>query len=102
MPRGGGLIVEIGDVDALADGIADRLLDPALADREGAIAQEHVAAHHDVNSSARDVARLTLRQYHRGRGTADVLMALEPMAITTPRRRRRGPTAVAVPAGREH
>jgi exopolysaccharide biosynthesis polyprenyl glycosylphosphotransferase len=102
MPRGGGLIVDIGDVDALAGGIADRLLDPALADREGAIAQEHVAAHHDANSSARDVARLTLRQYHRGRGTADVLMALEPMALTTPRRRRRGPTAVAVPAGREH
>jgi exopolysaccharide biosynthesis polyprenyl glycosylphosphotransferase len=101
MPRGGGLIVEIGDVDALADGIADRLLDPALADREGAIAQEHVAAHHDVNASARDVARLTLRQYHRGRGTADVLMSLEPMPLMTPRRRRRGPTAFAVPAGRE-
>jgi len=101
MPRGGGLIVEIGDVDALADGIADRLLDPALADREGALAQEHVAAHHDVNSSARDVARLTLRQYHRGRGTADVLMALEPMPLMTPRRRRRGGAVVAVPAARE-
>jgi len=100
MPRGGGLIVEVGDVDALADGIADRLLDPDLADREGAVGQEHVAAHHDVNSSARDVARLTLRQYHRGRGTADVLMSLEPMALTTPRRRRGG-AAVAVPAGRE-
>jgi lipopolysaccharide/colanic/teichoic acid biosynthesis glycosyltransferase/glycosyltransferase involved in cell wall biosynthesis len=85
MPRGGGLIVEIGDVEALADGIADRLLDSDLADREGAVAQEHVAAHHDVNSSARDVARVTLRQYHRGRGTGDVLMRLEPMAITSPR-----------------
>ena len=57
MPRGGGLIVDVGDVDALADGIADRLLDPDLADREGAVAEQHVAAHHDVNSSARDVAR---------------------------------------------
>ncbi|WP_051551256.1 exopolysaccharide biosynthesis polyprenyl glycosylphosphotransferase [Nocardioides sp. URHA0020] len=102
VPRGGGLIVEIGDVDALADGIADRLLDPGLADREGAVGQRHVTAHHDANASARDVARLTLRQYHRGRGTADVLMALEPMPLTQPRRRRGGASAVAVPADREH
>ena len=95
MPRGGGLIVEIGDVDALADGIADRLLDPDLADREGAVAEQHVAAHHDVNSSARDVARVTLRQYHRGRGTGDVLMALEPMALTPPRRRRSAVTVLS-------
>jgi exopolysaccharide biosynthesis polyprenyl glycosylphosphotransferase len=101
LPRGGGLIVDIGDVDALADGIADRLLDPELADREGAVGQQHVAAHHDVNSSARDVARLTLRQYHRGRGTADVLMALEPMPLTTPRYRRRGGLPAAVPASPE-
>ena len=100
MPRGGGLVVAIGDVHGLADGIADRLLDPDLADREGAVAQQHVVAHHDVSSSARDVARVTLRQYHRGRGTGDVLMGLEPMALTRPRRRRRS-VALAGPAARE-
>ncbi|MGB0100246.1 MAG: glycosyltransferase, partial [Nocardioides sp.] len=101
MPRNGGLIVDVGDTQALADGIAARLLDPDLADREGALAQQHVAAHHDVNASARDVARLTLRQYHRGRGTADVLMALQPMPLTSPRRGRRQASTAAVPAGPE-
>ncbi|KQW52505.1 hypothetical protein ASC77_24310 [Nocardioides sp. Root1257] len=98
MPRGGGLIVRVGDVDALADGITERLLDPDLAAQEGAVARQHVAAHHDANASARDVARLTLRQFHRAQGTADVLMALEPMAITRPPRPRAG-GSVGVPAG---
>jgi hypothetical protein len=46
------------------------------------VAQRHVAKHHDVNASARDVARLTLLQHHRRRGTADVLMGLAPMPVT--------------------
>jgi len=53
---GCGAIVPPADVDALASSLADRLRDPALADREGRAARAHVEAHHDLRATH---ARLT-------------------------------------------
>jgi glycosyltransferase involved in cell wall biosynthesis len=83
VPSGAGSLVEVGEVDALARRLVERLLDPALAATEGAFGRAHVEANHDVNASTRDVARLSLRLYRRERGTADVLASLEPMPMTT-------------------
>ena len=83
VPPGAGSLVEVGDLDDLAHRLVERLLDPVLASTEGATGRAHVEAHHDVNASTRDVARVSLRLYRRAQGTADVLAALEPMPLST-------------------
>ena len=80
-PRAGSL-VEVGDVRQLADTIAARLVDGPRAAAEGAAGRAHVMSHHDARSSAREVARLTLRHFRSARGEGDVLTALQPIALT--------------------
>jgi glycosyltransferase involved in cell wall biosynthesis len=51
-------IVPIGDLQALAGAIAERLLDPALAAEEGATARAQVERGHDLRDTTRAVALL--------------------------------------------
>jgi len=80
IPRGAGALVDLGDLGALADALAVRLADGALAAAEGRQGRMHVEAHHDADASAEHVARVTLRQYWRLHGVGDALLALQPLA----------------------
>ena len=51
-------IVPLGDQRALADAIAERLLDPALAAEEGAVARTRVERDHDLRDTTHGVALL--------------------------------------------
>ncbi len=51
-------IVPLGDLRALADAIAERLLDPALAAKEGAVARTRVERDHDLRDTTHGVALL--------------------------------------------
>jgi glycosyltransferase involved in cell wall biosynthesis len=57
----GAAIVPLGDLRALAAAIGERLLDPALAGREGAAARARVERDHDVRDSTHAVAELYAR-----------------------------------------
>ncbi|WP_244929167.1 exopolysaccharide biosynthesis polyprenyl glycosylphosphotransferase [Nocardioides sp. W7] len=82
VPRGAGALVDVGDVRELADSIAARLVDPAGTTAEGAVGRAHVEAHHDERASAREIARQTMRHFRNARGEGDVLVALQPLAMT--------------------
>jgi glycosyltransferase involved in cell wall biosynthesis len=61
VPPGAGAVVALDDPPALVDALVARLEDPALADEEGWVGRSHVESHHDVTSSARELARVYLR-----------------------------------------
>lgn len=54
-------IVPLGDLPALADAIAERLLDPVLAAQEGAVARARVERDHDLRDTTHGVALLYAR-----------------------------------------
>jgi glycosyltransferase involved in cell wall biosynthesis len=54
-------IVPLGDLQALADAIVQRLLDPALAAEEGAAARVRVERDHNLRDTTQGVARLYSR-----------------------------------------
>jgi glycosyltransferase involved in cell wall biosynthesis len=68
IPSDAGAIVQLDDEDALADALVHRLLDPVLAEEEGWRGRAHVETHHDVASSARELARVYLRLVGARRG----------------------------------
>ncbi|MCZ8379300.1 glycosyltransferase [Mycobacterium sp. CPCC 205372] len=55
----GGAVLPIGDVAGLADAVAQRLLDTAMADREGAQGRRRVEQHFDQRTAADTLADLT-------------------------------------------
>ena len=61
LPHDAGAIVPLDDPPALVEALVARLLDPALAEDEGWLGRSHVETHHDVTSSARELARVYLR-----------------------------------------
>jgi len=58
LPPESGAIVRPQDPVALAAAVVARLVDPALAEREGWINRRHVEAHHDADLTAARVAEL--------------------------------------------
>lgn len=56
-----GAVVPVGNPRALADALAERLLDRQLARAEGRIARDRVAAHHDVRNTTEAIAELYAR-----------------------------------------
>lgn len=52
VPSGAGALVPVGDGAALARELAGRLGDVVLADAEGRVGRQHVAAHHDRAATA--------------------------------------------------
>jgi glycosyltransferase involved in cell wall biosynthesis len=61
VPPGAGLVVALDDSAGLVDALVSRLRDPALAEAEGWFGRSHVETHHDVVTSARELARVYLR-----------------------------------------
>lgn len=61
VPDRAGEIVAPRDPPALAVAVGQRLLDPSKADDEGWAGRAYVEAHHDVASSAQELARVYLR-----------------------------------------
>jgi len=61
VPPGAGAIVALDDAAALVSELVRRLADPALAEDEGWAGRSHVEGHHDVTTSARELARVYLR-----------------------------------------
>jgi glycosyltransferase involved in cell wall biosynthesis len=61
VPAGAGAIVAVDDPGALTEALVRRLVDPVLAEEEGWAGRSHVEAHHDVTTSARELARVYLR-----------------------------------------
>lgn len=59
MGQGTGQAVALGDVPALAAALAERLSDPALADREGLTARRRVEVNYDQRNTAARLAKLT-------------------------------------------
>jgi glycosyltransferase involved in cell wall biosynthesis len=57
--EGTGAVVPLDDAPALADALAARLLDPALADREGKAGRAQVEAEHDLAVQREKVLALT-------------------------------------------
>jgi glycosyltransferase involved in cell wall biosynthesis len=68
VPADAGAIVELDDADALVRAVARRLTDPVLAEEEGWNGRSHVETHHDVTTSARELARVYLRLVGARRG----------------------------------
>jgi glycosyltransferase involved in cell wall biosynthesis len=68
IPSDAGAIVPLDDDDALAGALVSRLLDPVLAEEEGWRGRSHVETHHDVATSARELARVYLRLVGARRG----------------------------------
>lgn len=68
VPDDVGAIVPPEDPEAMAAALTQRLLDPARADDEGWAGRAHVEAHHDVASSAHELARVYLRLVGERRG----------------------------------
>lgn len=69
-------IVPLGDPDAIAAAIAERLLDPALAAAEGLAARARVEQFHDIRDSTAAVATLYADLLGRpGRGAEDTAAA---------------------------
>lgn len=69
VPDDAGAIVTPQDSPDLAAALSLRLADPERADDEGWAGRAHVEAHHDVTTSAHELARVYLRLVgeHRGR-----------------------------------
>jgi glycosyltransferase involved in cell wall biosynthesis len=69
VPADAGAIVPPRDRAEMAGALAERLLDPRLAEDEGWAGRAHVEAHHDAATSAHELARVYLRLVgeHRGR-----------------------------------
>ena len=61
VPDDVGAIVPPEDPAAMAAALSQRLLEPSRADDEGWAGRAHVEAHHDVASSAHELARVYLR-----------------------------------------
>jgi glycosyltransferase involved in cell wall biosynthesis len=55
---GCGAVVPIEDADALADALAERLLDPELADREGAAGRRRIEERYDVRAASARMAEV--------------------------------------------
>jgi glycosyltransferase involved in cell wall biosynthesis len=68
VPPDAGAVVPLDDMDSLAAALAHRLVDPELADEEGWHGRSHVETHHDVTTSARELARVYLRLVGARRG----------------------------------
>jgi glycosyltransferase involved in cell wall biosynthesis len=68
LPPEAGAIVELDDAHALSEAVTQRLLDPVLAEEEGWRGRSHVEVHHDVTTSARELARVYLRLVGARRG----------------------------------
>jgi glycosyltransferase involved in cell wall biosynthesis len=68
VPPAAGAIVALDDPASLTDALAERLLDPVLAEEEGWRGRSHVELHHDVTTSARELARVYLRLVGARRG----------------------------------
>ncbi len=68
LPADAGAIVELDDAAGLVDALVRRLADPTLAESEGWHGRSHVESHHDVTSSARELARVYLRLIGARRG----------------------------------
>jgi glycosyltransferase involved in cell wall biosynthesis len=62
VPPTAGAIVPAGDGPALVSAVVRRLKDPGLAEDEGWNGRSHVEANHDATKSARELARVYLRQ----------------------------------------
>ncbi|WP_292678225.1 glycosyltransferase family 4 protein [Nocardioides sp.] len=69
VPADAGAIVPPQDPSEMAAALSLRLQDPSRADDEGWAGRAHVEAHHDVTTSAHELARVYLRLVgeHRGR-----------------------------------
>ena len=61
-------IVVLDDPPALVEALVARLEDPLLAEEEGWRGRSHVESHHDVATSARELARVYLRLVGARRG----------------------------------
>jgi glycosyltransferase involved in cell wall biosynthesis len=61
VPPHAGAIVVLDDPVALVEALVARLEDPVLAEEEGWSGRSHVELHHDVATSARELARVYLR-----------------------------------------
>lgn len=61
VPPEAGAIIPLDDPDALTLALTARLEDEALAEEEGWRGRSHVELHHDVTTSARELARVYLR-----------------------------------------
>jgi len=68
VPSDAGVIVALDDPTALTEALVERLEDPALGDEEGWRGRSHVELHHDVTTSARELARVYLRLVGARRG----------------------------------
>lgn len=68
VPPGAGAVVPLGDAGALVSAVVRRLTDPDLAEDEGWVGRSHVEDHHDVTTSARELARVYLRLVGQRRG----------------------------------
>jgi hypothetical protein len=60
--------VVLDDAPALVAALVARLEDPLLAEEEGWRGRSHVETHHDVTTSARELARVYLRLVGARRG----------------------------------
>jgi glycosyltransferase involved in cell wall biosynthesis len=61
VPPGAGAVVDGDDARGLVAALVQRLRDPELAEAEGWLGRSHVETHHDVTTSARELARVYLR-----------------------------------------
>lgn len=68
LPDGAGVVVEGDDARGLVTALVERLRDPELAEAEGWLGRSHVETHHDVTTSARELARVYLRLVGQRRG----------------------------------
>jgi len=68
VPSDAGVIVALDDPTALTQALVERLENPALGDEEGWRGRSHVELHHDVTTSARELARVYLRLVGARRG----------------------------------
>jgi glycosyltransferase involved in cell wall biosynthesis len=68
VPPDAGAIVVLDDPAAMVEALVARLEDPLLAEEEGWSGRSHVETHHDVATSARELARVYLRLVGARRG----------------------------------
>jgi glycosyltransferase involved in cell wall biosynthesis len=68
VPPDAGAIVTLDDPAAMVEALVARLEDPVLAEEEGWSGRSHVETHHDVATSARELARVYLRLVGARRG----------------------------------
>jgi len=68
VPPDAGAVIALDDPTALVAALVVRAEDPELADEEGWHGRSHVETHHDVTTSARELARVYLRLVGARRG----------------------------------